>query len=66
MFGLGGKAGDFQAGRQYSASLKYQRGGFLVTAALYNGNAGGTPGTPIPSTVRLPAGPSVRHTVSAT
>lgn len=51
MFGLGGKAGDFQAGRQYSASLKYQRGGFLVTAALYDGNAGGTAGTPIPSTV---------------
>ncbi|RQQ57328.1 porin [Burkholderia stagnalis] len=51
MFGLGGKAGDFQSGRQYSASLKYQMGGLLVTAALYNGNAGGTAATPIPSTV---------------
>ncbi|WP_175689089.1 porin [Burkholderia anthina] len=51
MFGLGGKAGDFQSGRQYSASLKYQSGGFLATAALYSGNAGGTAGTPIPSTV---------------
>ncbi|RQS76717.1 porin [Burkholderia sp. Bp8963] len=51
MFGFGGKAGDFQSGRQYSASLKYQAGGLLVTAALYNGNAGGTAATPIPSTV---------------
>ncbi|MGU7772925.1 porin [Burkholderia sp. MR1-5-21] len=51
MFGFGGKAGDFQSGRQYSASLKYQAGGLLVTAAMYNGNAGGTAATPIPSTV---------------
>ncbi|MFJ1211678.1 porin [Burkholderia pyrrocinia] len=51
MFGLGGKAGDFQSGRQYSASLKYQMGGLLVAAALYNGNAGGTAATPVPSTV---------------
>ncbi|MDY7791318.1 porin [Burkholderia ubonensis] len=51
MLGLGGKAGDFQSGRQYSASLKYQLGGLLVSAALYNGNAGGTAATPIPGTV---------------
>lgn len=51
MFGFGGKAGDFQSGRQLSGSLKYQNGGFLVTAALYSGNAGGSTTTPVPSTV---------------
>jgi predicted porin len=60
LFGLGGKAGDFGSGRQYSASLKYQTGGLLVTAALYNGNAGGTAATPVPSTV-----PFVGRTIGA-
>ncbi|VWB14581.1 porin [Burkholderia lata] len=52
MLALGGKAGDFQAGRQYSASLNYTYGPLLVSAAMYNGNSGGTAAsTPVPSTV---------------
>ncbi|WP_321951920.1 porin [Burkholderia cenocepacia] len=52
MFALGGAAGDFQAGRQYSASLTYTHGPLVVSAAMYDGNAGGTAATtPIPSTV---------------
>lgn len=52
MLALGGTAGDFQAGRQYSANLDYTYGSLLITAAMYNGNAGGTAAsTPIPSTV---------------
>ncbi|AFQ49928.1 porin [Burkholderia cepacia] len=52
MLALGGVAGDFQAGRQYSASLNYTYGPLLISAAMYNGNAGGTAAsTPIPSTV---------------
>ncbi|MFB9128850.1 porin [Paraburkholderia dipogonis] len=50
---LGGKAGDYQAGRQYSASLKYQNGNFMVNAALYSGNGGGTVSTPIPTTLQF-------------
>ncbi|WP_236002164.1 porin [Paraburkholderia elongata] len=61
LLGLGGKAGDFQSGRQYSASLTYQTGGLLVDAAYYNGNAGGTASTPIPSTV-----PFLGRTIGAT
>ncbi|WP_321882901.1 porin [Burkholderia cepacia] len=52
MLALGGTAGNFQAGRQYSASLNYTYGPILVTAAMYDGNAGGTAAsTPIPSAV---------------
>ncbi|NPT55071.1 porin [Paraburkholderia elongata] len=51
MLALGGKAGDFQAGRQYSASLKYDDGTLMVNSAIYDGNSGGTVNTPIPSTV---------------
>lgn len=51
MYALGGKAGDFQAGRQYSASMTYRRGPLIVDMAYYNGNAGGTVNTPIPSTL---------------
>lgn len=50
MFAFGGKAGDFQAGRQYSASLKYEHGGFMINAGFYNGNDGTNP-TPTASTV---------------
>lgn len=54
MFAMGGAAGDFQAGRQYSASLRYHIGGFTLTGALYSGNAGGTAtSTPVPSTVEF-------------
>ncbi|RXV65034.1 porin [Burkholderia stabilis] len=52
MLALGGQPGDVQAGRQYSARLKYHYGGLVVDAAMYNGNAGGTAATtPIPSAV---------------
>jgi predicted porin len=52
LLALGGTAGDFQAGRQYSASLNYKLGQFLINAAMYSGNPGGTAAsTPTPSTV---------------
>lgn len=50
MLGLGGVAGDFQAGRNYSASLQYDIGNFMVNAAMYNGNGGGA-ATPVLTTV---------------
>jgi predicted porin len=53
MLALGGSAGNFQAGRQYSASLKYENGGLLINAAVYSGNSGGTVSTPIPTTVEF-------------
>ena len=52
MLAFGGVAGNFQAGRQYSASLNYTYGPLLISAAMYSGNAGGTAAsTPVPSTV---------------
>lgn len=52
LLALGGEAGDFQAGRQYSARLTYHIGTFAIDAALYSGNAGGSAARiPIPSTV---------------
>ncbi|RQS71643.1 porin [Burkholderia sp. Bp8963] len=52
MLALGGAAGNFQAGRQYSASLNYTYGTLLVSAAMYSGNAGGSAAsTPVPSMV---------------
>jgi predicted porin len=54
LFAFGGEPGDFQAGRQYSASLSYHAGGFLLLGSLYSGNPGGTAATtPIPSTVEF-------------
>lgn len=51
LLALGGEAGNLQAGRQYSANLKYDNGTLMVVGAFYNGNAGGTAAsTPIPST----------------
>jgi predicted porin len=50
MFAPGGVAGNFQAGRQWSAGLKYADGTLTLSATLYDGNAGGTP-TPVPTTV---------------
>lgn len=41
MFGFGNTAGNFQAGRQWSASLKYQHQGLLLEAVYYDSNAGG-------------------------
>ncbi|WP_322012786.1 porin [Paraburkholderia sp. J12] len=60
MLALGGEAGNFQAGRQYSVSLKYETGGLLVSAAFYDGNSGGTVQTPVPTTV-----PFIGRTIGA-
>ncbi|PVX85657.1 putative porin [Paraburkholderia unamae] len=51
MLAFGGTAGNFQAGRQYSASLQYENGSLLINAAIYSGNSGGTVNTPIPTTI---------------
>jgi predicted porin len=48
MFAPGGVAGDFQAGKQWSGSLKYDNGTLMVNASIYDGNTGGTP-TPVPT-----------------
>lgn len=51
MIGLGGEAGNFSAGRQYSLSLRYDNGTLAAQAAFYDGNGGGTVATPLPTTV---------------
>ncbi|CAM2169589.1 putative porin [Paraburkholderia sacchari] len=51
MFAFGGSAGNFQAGRQYSVSLKYQIADLMVNAAIYNGNDGSNLSAPVGSTV---------------
>lgn len=51
MLALGGEAGDFQAGRQYSASVTYDGSPLMVNASIYSGNSGGTVQTAIPTTV---------------
>lgn len=53
MFVLGGEAGNFQAGRQYSASLKYDNGTFMINAAIFDGNSGGADQTPVPTTMEF-------------
>jgi predicted porin len=54
MLALGGTPGDFQAGRQYSAGLKYDNGTLMVNAAIYDGNGGGTAAqTPVPTTIEF-------------
>jgi predicted porin len=53
MVALGGTAGDFQAGRQYSASLKYDNGTLMLKAAYYDGNNGGNVETSLPTTVEF-------------
>ncbi|WP_233809591.1 porin [Paraburkholderia sp. HP33-1] len=53
MLALGGEAGNFQAGRQCSASLRYTNGSLLINAAFYDGNAGGTVNTPLPTTLEF-------------
>jgi predicted porin len=52
MIALGGVAGNFQAGRQWAASIKYDHGPLMLNAAIFDGNSGGTP-TPVPSTLQL-------------
>lgn len=53
LYALGGEAGNFAAGRQYSADLKYDNGSLLIDAAFYNGNSGGAEQTPLPTTVEF-------------
>jgi predicted porin len=47
LYSLGGIAGNFQAGRQYAASLKYELGGFMINASIFDANAGGNAQTPV-------------------
>jgi predicted porin len=49
LYSLGGNPGSFQAGRQYSASVKYEYGGLMINAAIYDGNSGSANPTPTPS-----------------
>ncbi|KVK98249.1 porin [Burkholderia cepacia] len=54
LLALGGEAGNFQAGRQYSLGLNYNNGPFVLSAAMYDGNSRGTASTtPTPSTVQF-------------
>lgn len=54
LFAMGGAAGDFQAGRQYSGSVRYHAAGLTIDAALYSGNAGGSAAAiPVPSVVEF-------------
>ncbi|MBN3788825.1 porin [Burkholderia sp. Ac-20353] len=53
LFSFGGKAGDFSAGRQYSASIRYHMGGLTVNAALFSANGGGVTSTSVPTDVEF-------------
>ncbi|TCW79551.1 porin [Burkholderia sp. SRS-46] len=53
LIAFGGTPGDFSAGRQYSASVRYHLGGLTLNAALYSGNAGGASSTPVPTNVEF-------------
>jgi predicted porin len=52
MFALGGVAGNFNAGRQWSASIKYDNGTLMANAAIYDGNGGGAV-TPVPTNIQF-------------
>lgn len=49
LYSFGGKPGDFQAGRQYAASVKYENGGLMINAAIFDGNSGTANPTPTPT-----------------
>ncbi|NPT46294.1 porin [Paraburkholderia sp. 1N] len=51
LYALGGEAGNFSAGRNYSADLMYNNGTLMIDAAFYDGNPGGTAQTPVPTNV---------------
>ncbi|KWE18353.1 porin [Burkholderia cepacia] len=53
MYALGGVPGDFQSGRQYSLSLKYDNGTLMVEGVFYDGNAGGSANTVAPTNVEF-------------
>lgn len=49
LYSFGGKPGDFQAGRQYAASVTYEYGGLMINAAIFDGNSGNGYPTPTPT-----------------
>jgi predicted porin len=51
MYAFGGEPGNFQAGRQYAARVRYEVGGLTINASIYDGNGGGTVQTPVPTTL---------------
>jgi predicted porin len=51
MLAMGGQAGDFQAGRQYSGSLVYNFKALTLIVGFYSGNPGGPQAAVVPSTV---------------
>ncbi|TFE37014.1 porin [Paraburkholderia dipogonis] len=53
LISLGGVAGSFASGRQYSLSVNYAWQGLDIAAALFDSNAGGTVQTVPPSTVEF-------------
>lgn len=53
LYSFGGQPGEFQAGRQYSASIKYQYGGLMLNAAIFDGNRGGANPTPTPTNLQV-------------
>ncbi|MFM0149459.1 porin [Paraburkholderia sp. RL18-085-BIA-A] len=55
MYTFGGQAGNSRAGRQFSASVKYEYNGLLVNAAVFDGNAGGANQTAVPSNLAAEA-----------
>jgi hypothetical protein len=46
LYSFGGQPGDFQAGRQYAASLRYVYGGLMINAAMFDGNSVARPKRP--------------------
>lgn len=56
LLSLGGVAGDFQNGRQYSGSLKYDNGTFMASASYFNANpsTGSALVTPVPTQLGVP------------
>lgn len=49
LYSFGGQPGDFQAGRQYSASVTYKHAGLMINGAIFDSNTGGANATPIPT-----------------
>lgn len=58
LLSLGGVAGDFQNGRQYSGSLKYDNGTFMLSASYFNASAstGSALMTPVPTQLGVDIG----------
>lgn len=52
LYSFGGQPGNFQAGRQYSASIKYQYAGLMINAAIFEGNSGAANPTSTPTNLQ--------------